>query len=200
MKKAKPPTIHPLDVSFDWKTTKIEELDLADCQTLTVWHHFSKERNLENLPEIKSLRYLIINFTNAESLKGIEKYPNLEKLELYYAIKLKSIDNLVSQQGLILLSIMNAKRVNDFSVIGKMSNVETLRICDSGDIPSLDFISDMHALKSFSFVGCNIVNGNLSPLLYHFPTLEFIGFNNKRHYSHSRESIYKQLGLDENYL
>lgn len=195
MKKAKRSTIHPLDVSFDWKTTKIEELDLADCQTLTVWHHFSKERNLGNLPEIKSLRYLIINFTNAESLKGIEKYPNLEKLELYYVIKLKNINDIISHQNINLLSIMKAKKVDDFSVIGKLKNIETLRICDCGDIPDLDFISDMNELKSISFVGSNVVNGDMSPLLNHFPPLEFVGFNNKRHYSHSRESICKQLNL-----
>lgn len=189
--------IHPLEVSFDWKNDRKENIDLTDCQTLTVRHYNTKKHNFDDLPYIRNLKKLIIISSNIETLIGIEKYPDLESLELSYVSKILSIDNISSIKTLKLLSIFNAKRINDYSVIGMLENVEVLRICDSGDINDINFISYMHSLKSFSFSGSNIVDGNLYPILNHVPVLEFVGFNNKRHYSHSWEDICKQLKLDD---
>lgn len=195
MKKMTNYLIHPLDVSFDWKTVNIKSLDFTECQTLTVWHHSSKERDLKNLPDIIDLKNLIVISSNIETLCGIEKYPHLETLDLSYVSKLAAIENIQNVKSLRLLSIFNAKKINDYSKIGMLKGIETLRICDSGNIQDINFISDMPKLKSFSFAGSNVVDGNLIPILNHIPPLEFVGFNNKRHYSHSWEKVCEQLNL-----
>ena len=191
------PDIHPLDVSFDWKKTKLNDLDFTDCTHMTIWHHSSPDHDFSNLPDVPELRSLVIIFSNSERITGLEKYHCLECLEVYYVSKLQTISGIKALDGLNLLSIFNAKKTEDFSEIGKLNNIETLRLCDCGDIPDIKFISGMSMLKSFSFAGSNILDGDMSPLLEHDPPLEFVGFNNKRHYSHSWEDICKQLGLDE---
>lgn len=191
------PDIHPLDVSFDWKKTKLNELDFTDCIHMTIWHHNSPDHDFSNLPDVPGLKSLVINFSNSETIAGLEKYPCLERLELYYVSKMKTISGIETLGGLDLLSIFNAKKTADFSEIGRLSNIETLRLCDCGDIPDIKFISGMSMLKSFSFDGSSIIDGDMRPLLEHEPPLEFVGFNNKRHYSHSWEDVCKQLGLDK---
>lgn len=191
------PDIHPLDVSFDWKKTKLNDLDFTDCIHMTIWHHSSPDHDFSNLPDVPELRTLVINFSNSERITGLEKYPCLERLELYYVSKLQTISGIKALGELTLLNIFNAKKTADFSEIGSLNNIETLRLCDCGDIPGIKFISGMSGLKSFSFSGSNILDGDMRPLLEHEPPLEFVGFNNKRHYSHSWEDVCKQLGLDE---
>lgn len=197
MNKKINPLIHPLDISFDWKTANKDNVDFTDCQTLTVWHYNTKEHNFKSLPDIVNLKNLVIISSNIETLSGIEKYPHLESLDLSYVTKLSSIEHIQYAKLLRLLSIFNAKKINNYSAIGTLKNVETLRICDSGNIQDINFISDMNKLKSFSFAGSNVVDGNLYPILNHEPMLEFIGFNNKRHYSHSWENVCKQLNLND---
>lgn len=191
------PDIHPLNVSFDWKETKLNDLDFTECTHMEIWHHNSPEHDFSNLPDIPELKSLVIYFSNAETITGLEKYPGLERLELYHVSKMKTISGIEMFGGLNLLSIFNAKKVDSFAEIGQLKNIETLRLCDCGDIQSINFISDMSMLRSFTFGGSNIVDGDLHPLLEHEPPLEIVGFNNKRHYSHTWENVCKQLGLYE---
>lgn len=180
--------IHPIDVAFDWRETIREELDLSDCIYLTIRHHLSKEHNLLNLPCIPQLKSLTIYFSNIESLEGIEKYQELENLELYYVSKLISIDGIGNQRNLSSLNLFNAKKVQDFSELNLLKKLEKLRICDSGNITDLNFLKGLDRLREFSFAGSNIVSGDLS-ILGDIPSLEWCGFNNKKHYSHSCEQI-----------
>lgn len=180
--------IHPIDVAFDWRETVREELDLSDCIYLTIRHHLSNEHNLLNLPCIPQLKSLTIYFSNIKSLEGIEKYQKLENLELYYVSKLISIDGIGNQRNLSSLNLFNAKKVQDFSELNLLKKLEKLRICDSGNIMDLNFLKGLDQLRELSFAGSNIVSGDLS-ILEEIPLLEWCGFNNKRHYSHSCEQI-----------
>lgn len=184
--------IHPIDVSFDWRETIIEELDLSDCIYLTIRHHLSNEHNLLNLPCVPKLKSLTIYFSNIKSLEGIGRFKELENLELYYVSKLISIEGIGNQCNLSSLNLFNAKKVQDFSELNLLKRLEKLRICDSGNIANLNFLKDLEQLREFSFAGSNVVCGDLS-ILEEMPLLEWCGFNNKRHYSHSCEQINNML-------
>ena len=49
-------------------------------------------------------------------------------------------------------------------------------------LKNLDFLKNMPELLDFRFVGTNILNGDLTPLVEH-PRLVNAGFLDKRHYS-----------------
>lgn len=58
-------------------------------------------------------------------------------------------------------------------------------IGDSAEISTLNFLKGLKKLKHFGFAGTNIKNGDLSPCI----GIEHVGFNNKRHYSHTYEEL-----------
>jgi hypothetical protein len=66
-------------------------------------------------------------------------------------------------------------------------NLSFLAINDSSEIGTLDFIKPLKKLKHFSFVGTNVADGDLRPCL----NIEHVGFNNKKHYSHTFEGLAK---------
>jgi hypothetical protein len=180
--------IHPMDVSFDWRKTAAEELDLSECIYLTIRHHLSKRHDFHNLPYVSQLKSLSIYFSNINSLKGIEKFLTLENLELYYMSKLMNIEGISKLHKLNSLNLFNAKKVKDFSEIGSLKQLRALRICDSGDINDLRFLKGLNQLRELSFAGSNVVCGDLS-IIEELPMLEWCGFDNKKHYSHSYEQI-----------
>ena len=51
-----------------------------------------------------------------------------------------------------------------------------------GEIPALAFLNKLMELESFSFLGTDIIDGDLTPCL----RLKFAGFLDKRHHSHRR--------------
>ena len=54
--------IHPLDISFNWRKSKLKDLDFLDCTYLEI----------SNPPEIPGLKTIVINFSNSENLYGLE--------------------------------------------------------------------------------------------------------------------------------
>lgn len=181
--------IHPLDVTFNWKETDCDSLDLIDCTYMCIWHHISEACDLSNLPYAPKLKSLIINFSNIESLLGIEKYSFLENLELHRVSKLQSISSLKNLPSLKSLSLFNAKKIFDFSDLSALVTLEQLKLCDSGDIKNLNFIHHLNLLSEFSFAGSNVVDGNLSVLLCGNNNLKWCGFNSKKHYTHTMDKI-----------
>lgn len=187
--------IHPLDVSFDWKKSKLEDLDFSECTYLEVWHHSCKEKNFSNLPEVPNLKTIVINFTNTENLCGLEKYPCLERIELYYCRNMKSLEGIeYLSKKITFFQLDYAKKLSNFNRIVELENIENLRYNESREIENINFILKMKKLRTFCFVNTNIVDGNLSPLLEHQPKLSFVGFIDKRHYSHKSRYIEEYLG------
>ena len=186
--------IHPLDVSFDWRKNKLKDLDFTDCTYLEIWHHSCKEKNFSNLPDISGLKTIVINFTNSENLYGLGKYPNLERIELYYCRNMKLLDGIeYLSKKITFFQLDYSKKIQNFNRIVELENIEDLRYNESGKIENIDFILQMKKLRTFCFVNTNVVDGNLYPLLQHEPKLTSVGFMNKRHYSHKLEYIKQKL-------
>ena len=66
-----------------------------------------------------------------------------------------------------------------------MTNLEELGFNDCKEIPSIRFIGNMKSLKKFTFVNTNVLDGDLSACT----SLEYVGFLDKKHYSHKRKDF-----------
>ena len=62
------------------------------------------------------------------------------------------------------LRVENCPKIQDFSVLGELENLELLELAGSNTLPNLDFLKTMKNLKTFTF-SMNVLDGNLDPCL-----------------------------------
>ena len=162
---------------------------LRDIQYFIAWHHKSKEKNLVNLPSADDLQYLELNWSNSTTLRGINKYKKLKRLELHMMTKLESGIGLESiSETLEFLHIDGAKKLNINEQLAALKNLKVLRLHSCGDIDNLDFLQHLPNLVSFRFMDTNITNGDIEPILNH-PSLSDVCFINKRHFNLKNDAV-----------
>lgn len=142
--------------------------------------------NNVKLPDLHGLFYgdeldtLDIGFSSIESLDGIETAPKMQYVKLLYNRKLKDINALGKVKNTLkTLRIENCPKIENFSVLAELENLELLEIYGSNTLPSLSFIKSMKNLKTFVF-NVNVEDGDLSPCL----NLSYVySEKNRKHYN-----------------
>ncbi|MFI8708990.1 hypothetical protein ACIGHG_18340 [Bacillus sp. NPDC077411] len=86
---------------------------------------------------------------------------------------------------LVNLQIEKCKNIEHFCDIQYLESLEVLRLLDCGDIPTICFIQKLKNLKCFSFVGSNVVDGNLD----FCEGIDVVSFIDKKHYSHKINTL-----------
>ena len=137
---------------------------------------FSKLVNLKDLHIVKG------NIENLDFLKNL----NIEKLSISYCSKLIDITSLVTLKNTLAdLSFQNCKNIENIDILVELENLYWLKLSALGEIKSLLFIKKIKSLRKISFVGTNILDGNLS----YCKGLESVGFLDKKHYSHKNSEF-----------
>jgi hypothetical protein len=75
--------------------------------------------------------------------------------------------------------------LQDYGVLGEISSLKKIMLTNSGEIKSLSFINKLPNLKFISFVNTNVKDGDLS----YCEGIEYVGFNNKKHYNYKSEDF-----------
>lgn len=181
--------IKPLNIKIDWKVDKLSDYDFSECTYLEVSHHSCKAFDFTNLPDAPNLKKLEIVFSNSKNLIGLDKYPNLECIDMYYLRNLMSLDGIERMSNKIeYFSIQSASKLTNLDSIVKLNNLKGLGFINIGDIDNLDFLYDMYKIESLAFGDTKILSGDLTPIVNHF-NIKLAGFQNKRHYSHTNDEI-----------
>ena len=115
-----------------------------------------------------------------KTLEGIQKSRKMQCLYLYYNRSLEDISTLKElKHTLKALRIENCPKINDFSVLEELDNLELLEICGSNELPSLSFLKKMKSLKTFVF-DVNVQDGDLTPCI----ELSYAAsLKNRKHYN-----------------
>lgn len=177
----------------DCKKINLNEVDFTNCEDLTIWHYNPASRSLNDLPYAKYIKSLKIYHSNITSFDGLERFGCLKNLETAYCRNLMSFDGL--PMDVSFLMIEHAPKLSDYDKLARLKNVEVLRLHECGNMADLSFISSMDMLREFRFVNTSISDGNLQPLIEHYPKLQAIAFNNKRYYSHTLKQIHELLSI-----
>jgi hypothetical protein len=146
----------------------------------------SATKDLTTLPPLPGLRHLTLGITNVATLDGIDRFARLRELEVYRATRLESIAALRALSATLEdVQIDVCKRVRDYEVLGEVHSLRKLRVSDSGEMASLAFVRDLPHLEFLSFVGTNVLDGDMS----HCEGIGYCGFDNKRHYNRKSEDF-----------
>ncbi|MFA6083777.1 hypothetical protein [Mucilaginibacter sp.] len=170
----------------DW-SPYFTNLDKCYClERLSFYKYAPSSKNLEVIAGINWLKSLTITQSPISSLKGLEQFTQLEQIELNYCSKLEELCCLEgSSETLITLLLDHCKAIKNHDYAMGLKNVKILAYNNCGKIPSIKFIKQMPSLKDFRFVGTNVSDGDISPCI----GLKYVGFFNKKHYSHTSEQI-----------
>ena len=160
---------------------------LNTLRILSLSRYAPKSSDLKALPEIPGLEDLDLVEGRNLGLSGIEQFHNLKRLTVAYFPNLSDLSALLtfSDSALEILEFKNCPKIVNHEVVQKIGSLRRLAFNECGQITSLKFLNELVNLQSFSFVGTNIVDGDLSPCL----RLKFVGFMDRRHYSHRRSDF-----------
>ena len=172
------PNLTTLACEFSKRLLALEGCE--QLQNLTLTGFKSHDQTLSEIPPLASLKTLDLFVTNINSLIGIGRYPILEELTLYKAHRLVDISVLKDvEYTLKKIEFDTCKRIENYEVLSEMTALRKLILTNSAPMQSLSFVTSLDKLEFLSFVGTNVLDGDLSPVV----GLKYVGFENKRHYS-----------------
>ncbi|QQP81285.1 hypothetical protein JI729_08045 [Bacillus sp. TK-2] len=194
----------PLNLTELESFTNLEELHIQcnknikgfescpNLKELYIWKYKPKQKNLEELISLQKIEKLSITQGNISSLKGCRSFPKLKHLELNYLRHLEHIDEIENNASTLKhIEFDHCSKLKNHEYLRYLTELETLILSSCGNIRNLQFIKELPKLKHLSFVDSTIVDGNLESCF----GIDFVGFNNKRHYSHK----FKELNPDFSY-
>ena len=151
--------------------------------------------NLGPLAKLKRLEGLrIANSRAMTSLAGLDNLPNLKRLWLIDNRALTNINDLATDRpSLVDLSMNTCRGVGNLGPLRAQVDLQSLALINGGRVTSLRPLADLGRLQTLWFYESTVVeDGDLSVLL-EMPALQRTSFANRRHYSHNREFIEREL-------
>lgn len=153
----------------------------------------TREPGFHDLGGITSAEYLEVNFSNITSFLEIAKLGKIKRLELSWCLKLES-DTGLSEIGdhLEWLHVNTSQKFSPKKDLFELRHLKVLCLNGCAPLENLRFLERMPNLLDFRFVGTEVLDGDLTPLMNH-PNLVNAGFLDKRHYNLKSVDIESQL-------
>ncbi|HDR3886181.1 TPA: hypothetical protein QCO65_000484 [Bacillus cereus] len=168
------------ELYIQWNKNITGFASCSNLKELYIWKYKPKQKNLEELMSLQNLEKLRITQGNINSLKGCRAFPKLKHLEINYIRNLEHIDEIENNASTLkYVEFDHCSKIKNHDYLRYLTELETLILSSCGNIQNLQFIKELPKLKHLSFVDSNIVDDNLDPCI----GIDFVGFNNKRHYS-----------------
>ena len=165
-----------------------KNLNIQKAQNVSILHFYSvrKEKSIAGkIPP--AVREFSITDSSTQSLDGIEAAKQIFELKLQYNRSLRDISSLKKvKDTLKFLEIYNCGKIDDFSVLHELSNIEVLHLMGNNKIESLSFLEKMPKLR-FLKLTMNVLDGDLT-LCTKIP---YVYVQNRKHYSHNNEELPK---------
>lgn len=148
-----------------------------------------QQDDLTKMFSSKILDFLLIIQCKIKSLEGIQQSDRMQCLYLDYNRSLQDISALSSvKKTLRALRIENCPKIQDFSVLEDLENLEALILLGKNELPNISFIKKLKNLKTFVF-SMPVIDGDLSPCL----NLTYAySQNNRKYYNLKNEDLPKK--------
>jgi len=145
-----------------------------------------KLKDYGQLCNLKSVHRLTIGnspMSSLEWLKGFEQ--KLSELSLLNCKKIEDFSSVSTQTELRKLAISGSPKLYDLEFLASITKLDILDLSDSGSLKSLQPLKNIKSLKAFSFAGekTTVEDKDLS-VLTTLPKLAMLMFGQRRGYSH----------------
>lgn len=163
---------------------KSEDLEILDISGNKSFCDLQKFDSCKKLKEIRLFE------CGVKNLNGIENFQELETLTIGRCFSLSDVSMIASlSSSLKTLCIENCAKIEDFSFLFQLQNLEHLTLSGSNKLPDLTFIRSMKKLKLITF-SMEVENGDLTPCLS-VPYADCL--KAKRYYNLSNKDLPKTL-------
>ena len=170
-------------------TERLKSLEVVNkLKSLTISDYKPQSGDLLSFPHLNLLQHLSLIKTGFVNLGGIAKLTSLKKLEIFIAPKLGMLNQLIPlSDHLEEIQLEQCKKINDYEILGKLHALKKIILTDSGNIKTLAFLELLPSIELVSFWGTNVLDGNLN----YCDGINYVGFDNKKHYNHKSEYFKK---------
>ena len=157
-------------------------------------------QDLSKFSNLHTLKDLSIVTSRIKSVEGIENLQNLTSLGLYELRGLHSLVGIETLHNLKKFDIRGCRLIETLEGVRGLSKLEKIDFSTNAKIESLAPLQALKNLQQVLFYeSTNIQDGNLVPLI-NLPNLKTFSFQNRKHYSHSREEIHDIIQERQNLI
>ncbi len=180
---------------FEWRP---KSETLFACSTLSeLFLNRYKGKKSDIFTNLTDLHTLSIANSALEEVSHIRVLQQLEFLGLYELKMLHSLDGIEELLHLKSLEVSGCTKIKSLKPIENLINLTKLHVINDGKIDSISPVKNLLQLEELIFYeSTNIVDGDLTYLLK-LGRLKNIAFQNRRHYTHSREALTNLLNNKE---
>lgn len=153
-----PKSLYSLNINI-WtkkKIIKIEQLNVTNLEHLYISDF--DEKDLSVISTLTNLKSLSITRSKIKSLKGIENLINLEYLSLGAVRSLVDISDIVACKKLKRIDFDICWKLQKFSPIGELKEMEILELQDCKSLASIKFVAQLPKLKRLIALGTTVIN------------------------------------------
>ena len=148
-------------------------------------------RDLHSIAGNTHLQDLEAVLCGLRNLNGIEAFPELRHLCLWYCRNIADISDLASvKDSLEILTIEKCPKIKDFSVLSSMKSLRWLKLVGSNKLPDLEFLRELPNLEAFTF-DMDVDNGDLRPCMQ-IPSVMLI--RNRKHFNLKNDQLPRKRG------
>jgi hypothetical protein len=158
-----------------------------NLRNLTLTNFNPKINNITKLLKLSKIEHLNLFKTNIINIESIDNLSKLRNLKIFMGNKLEIIEPLKSLKNLEEIHIEKCKNIKDFETLGEIVSLKKIILSECGEIKNLKFIKKLPNLEFLSFWNTIISDGNLS----YCKDLNFVGFKNRKGYSHTLSDFKK---------
>ena len=151
-----------VDINIDGKGhLKYEKLQGIETINISGDNH----ENLEWLQMCHNLKKISFVKPKLKTFKGINHLSRLQQISIDNGRSLSDISALeYTSETLRSLSIVNCPKIEDFTFLESLCNLEHLELFGNNYLPNLKFLGSMKKLKTFCF-SMNVLDCDLSPCM-----------------------------------
>lgn len=174
---------------FEWIKGSDSLFDCRGLKSLGVNNY--KKKSSEPFSNLKQLEKLSLLNSGVEDLKGIFELTDLTCIRIARLRKITSLSGIAALKNLEVLEIGTCKGIGSVSETFSLGKLKALFLLNIGNIDTLHGLENLTELEQFIFDESTcIIDGDISPVLS-LKKLKKISFQNRSHYTHTREDFGK---------